>query len=263
MKSTSKASRLGPAVATGLAVLALGLLTSSPATAVTAPFLGGTWVNQADTASSYRVSQNYFRDKLYIDWFGTQTHSGLRGSFTGTLDGFGKAYNGTFHVEEGSTVVDGTGRVVISAVDFHGVPLLRFKLEPNGGSPTSLTLEILYPDLKPPPVGPKAPVKVDVNCDGSSSCSGDVAGDAGGNPDASDSGSAGASVTASHKVRVAYAAFKLGSGGSKVINLRLNKTGRNLLAKRGSLKVRIVITMNKSTGLPPRTVLGTVTFRKR
>ena len=62
-------------------------------------------------------------------------------------------------------------------------------------------------------------------------------------------------------MQVAYRAFDLSARGGKDFKVRLNQTGQNLLAKRGSLKVKIIVKFNKSAGLPTKTVLGTVTFR--
>jgi hypothetical protein len=51
-------------------------------------------------------------------------------------------------------------------------------------------------------------------------------------------------------------------GHTGKIRLSLNKKGRELLAKRGSLRVRILVILNKSSGLPHITNVGTVTFHK-
>lgn len=86
MASTAKRRSRSVAFAVVCAVSTFAILSGVPAAAPTAPFLVGTWVNQADTGSSYFVSQNYHRNDLYMSWAGAQTHSGLRGTFNGTLD---------------------------------------------------------------------------------------------------------------------------------------------------------------------------------
>ena len=56
--------------------------------------------------------------------------------------------------------------------------------------------------------------------------------------------------------------FKLKPGKSRRISVSLNKRGRRLLNKRGSLRMPVLIHMNKSSGLPTLTKAGVVTFKK-
>jgi hypothetical protein len=56
--------------------------------------------------------------------------------------------------------------------------------------------------------------------------------------------------------------FTVKGGDREKIRFYLNAAARQLLAKRGALKVRVVIIVSKGTGLPRTINEGSVVFRK-
>ena len=56
--------------------------------------------------------------------------------------------------------------------------------------------------------------------------------------------------------------FSLARGQHRKISVTLNKKGRKLLKKLGSLKVHVLIHVNASSGLPTTTQSGVVTIKK-
>jgi hypothetical protein len=242
-----KQVRLG--VALSLLAAALLVLPARAATATADVY--GLWVNQADTASDYALRPTPDLQKLHVFWSGTLTHSGLRGSFDGTINAAGDAYKGTFHVTEGSVVVDGTGTFLLSKIKQGGLPLIRVHLVSSTGTVTDFTLEIW---MQQPHAGPGGKVTFEEYCPGG--CNGQTAADYGGTAGSPDiAGAAKVTVVGSTK-------FKIKAGHATKIAIHLNKAGNKLLKKLGSFKVTIVVTLRKSGGLPKVTKLGTVTLHK-
>jgi hypothetical protein len=225
----------------------------SPARAVTAPDLYGLWVVTTDTASDYALRPSPDLRSLHVFWNGTQTHSALRGTFDGTVNATGNAYNGTFHVTEGSVAVDGTGVFALSKIKEFGLPLVHVHLVPNsGGGVSNFTLEVLF---RQPHAVPGGSVTIDESCPGPSPCNGAAAAEGSGSAISPDVARvAKATILGSVK-------FKIKPGHSKKLTIHLNKAGRKLLSKRGALKLRIVITLTRGSGRRVTNV-GTVTVHR-
>jgi hypothetical protein len=244
-------------------VLAVGLVAGGLAVpsivAATPPDLSGVWVNTADMQSDYNVVVSPDRTSMGVTWRGVRTHSGLAGSFKGTLASTGDRYNGAWTVTEAGTTVNGTGTFAISSQTTGKYPLLNVKLTSSSGGVTLFRLQIwlALPHALP---GPTPGVDVPVNCSGSSDCRGQATGDVyGSNPLAV---RLGASAHAARATRVGSVAFRVKAGHSATIVLKLNKTGRAALSKHGTLQVRITVTLTASGGLPHKTNAGTVTLHK-
>ena len=235
-----------------VALFAATLLVSA-ARAVTTPDLYGLWVVTTDTASDYALRPSPDLRSLHVFWNGTQTHSALRGTFDGTLNATGDAYNGTFHVTEGSVVVDGTGVFALSKIKEFGLPLVHVHLVPNsGGGVSNFTLEVWF---RQPHAVPGGSVTIEESCPGPSPCNGAAAGESTGSAISPDIASvAKATILGSVK-------FKIRAGHGKKLTIHLNKAGRGLLAKRGALKLQIVVTLKTASG-PRVTKVGTVTVHR-
>jgi hypothetical protein len=246
MMSVARARQLGLTIAVTAAV---ALLTLAPAQASRPYFLAGTWFNAANPASTYQLVPSSDLKTLNMTWHGIATHSGLFGVFTGALHGL-TSYQGTFRVTEGTTVVNGTGTVtadLLGTPKVPGYPPLSVRLIPDSGAETDLTLEIYIANPEVIPNTPK--VEFNFDCPGTQPCSGVTQGDYTGG--------------AASPLIVARAHFKVKAGHSRKLVLSLNKTGRNLLAKRGSIRVRVRVILKGSSVLPHATTVGTVTFHKR
>jgi hypothetical protein len=244
-------------------LLALTLLTA-PARAATPPDLSGIWLNSGDTASDYKLIASTDRQSLEVRWVGTGTHSDLRGVFNGTLNSAGTEYSGTFKVVEGSVTVNGTGTFAISSSQHDGFPFLDVTLQPdNGSAATDLVLEIWLPQPRVDP-SPKPAVDVQLNCTSPGSCVGTAfLGPLGSNLRIGTlAGASGARTAKGRGPIFGSAPFKIPAGKSKKLRVKLNKRGRALLAKRGSLKVQIAVTFTKAKGLAHNVTLGTVTLHK-
>jgi len=243
-------SRFGVAITSGL--LAASLI-GPAAPAAAPPDLGGVWVNAADTASDYNIVVSPDRMSMRVSWRGVRTHSGLVGNFTGTLASAGDKYVGTFSVKEAGVTVNGTGTFGVSAIHKGGYPLLNVILTSSTGVKTLFKLEIwlALPHAAP---GPTPGVAVPVSCDSSSDCTGYATGGlAAQNP---------FTVRLASTTTLGRVSFKVKAGHAATVVMRLNKTGRHLLNKHGSLRVTIVVTLTTAGGLPHKTNAGTVTLRK-
>jgi hypothetical protein len=243
---------------TAVVTAVAGFLAVAPAHAYRPYYLGGTWVNSADPASSYQLVPSSDLKTMNMSWHGIGAHSSLVGTFTGALHGLYR-YQGTFQVTEGSVVVNGTGTVTVDSIGKKtaGYPPLSVRLLPDSGGETDITLEIWIAN---PEVIPNAPkVEFDFNCPGTEPCGGVDQGVYTGGAMSPDLGGA----AAGKQMIVAESHFMIQAGHTRKLVLSLNKLGRKLLAKHGSLRIRIRVTVNKSFGLPHATTVGTVTFHKK
>jgi hypothetical protein len=77
------------------------------------PNVTGAWSPQSGPAWHLAASSDL--STLTASWKGAAGHESLRGSFSGTLNSEGSAYNGTMHVVEGATDVHGTMRFTINS----------------------------------------------------------------------------------------------------------------------------------------------------
>ena len=254
--------------ALGLALLAAALLVS-PARGRTVPDLSGVWINTRDNTSRFALFASADRTKLTASWHGgAGPHAGLVGSFTGTLNANGNKYTGPMQVSEaGNPPVSGTMTWTLNQlqVDFHfGYPQLDVTYQQANGVGGSFSLELW---LLPARVAPSAKpaVEFEYNCPTMGSyCEGVAYGGSTGSAMSPDlPGTGAAAARAPRSTIVGSARFRVRGGRSARLGFALNKTGRRLLATRGSLGVRVQIRMNKSSGLPRVTDLGTVTFHRR
>jgi hypothetical protein len=104
----------GTFVAVALAVALLsGGASAAPAS------LTGSWFDPhaASPAPTWHLQANPGLTTLSATWVGGRGHEGLRGSFSGTLNGAQTAYSGTLHITEGSLSVNGTMTFTIQTPD--------------------------------------------------------------------------------------------------------------------------------------------------
>lgn len=249
----------GRAVHFGLAASLALLFTVVFAARVSAatPNLSGFWVNSADTRSGYTLRESTDGSVLNAEWAGLPPHQTLRGHFKGTLNTSGDVYDGTFNVTEGSVSVSGSGTFALRSSFFASFPTIEVTLTPDNGQASTFTLKV----FSALPVMVPNGVTDEVTCPSDKPCSGyvDV-----GDPTGSQSrlNRDGAAQMAKARPRVlGKTHFSLKAGKSRRITVSLNRKGRALLKKRGSLKVQVVIHMNRSSGLPTATKVGVVTLR--
>ena len=102
------------------------------------PNLTGAWQDMSAPAprSTWHLHAGNGVQTLNGNWQGTLTHSGLHGTFQATLDASGTSYSGSFHVTEGSVVVDGTITITILSSD-----KISLTLHPSNGTSSSFNLE--------------------------------------------------------------------------------------------------------------------------
>jgi hypothetical protein len=235
-----------------LLVLAVGLAAApagaAPARAATAPDLSGEWINSTYELSAYQLHASAGGRTLTATWGANigAVQEGLVGSFTGTLNQSATAFVGPMHVDAGSIRVNGTMTVTISSQHAFGDPLLTVSYQQDNGVQGSFTLEIWLVPRKVSP-SPRLLTTFAFDCPGPQPCHGKAEAQALG---VGGSGNVGS------------VSFTIPPRGTRMIRLALGTSGRTLLAKRGSLRVRmVVVALNKSSKLPPLTNLGTVMIK--
>ncbi len=246
------------------ALLLAGPLSAPAPGASFPPDLTAAWTNTVDSLSTWELQSSADRKTLTAHWTGDvgTTHAGLVGSFTGTLNQSGTAYSGTLHVTEGTNVVNGTMTFTISSQQKLGYPLLNVSFQSDNDTGGSLTLEIylLRPKVDP---GAKEETSWSIGCPGPDPCEGTAGGTfLGSNLSIFRGGTGPVALPAAKVAVVTPVHFSIKAGHSRKITVALNKTGRMLLSKHGSLQVTLLVHTNKSSGLPPVTKVGTVTFHK-
>jgi len=232
-----------------VALLVVGVL-ASPAHAATGRNLSGEWLNSAYTLSSFQLEQSADGNTLTATWNVNigKLNEGLLGSFKGTLNASGTAFTGPMHVSVGSLSIGGTMTFTIGSEQRFGYPLLTVSFQQDDGITGTYTLEIwlLPPKLAP---GPTPGVSFEFLCPGPRPCQDGAELDSGG---------------AASKGIVGSVRFTIDPGDTRQIRLSLDDAGRQLLAKRGSLSVQLlVVSHTKSLTLPPLTKLATLTFHAR
>jgi hypothetical protein len=249
------------ALAAVLALLTTALFVPA-APAHPAPELSGVWVlSPTPDGSKYALFTSADRTTLTANWMGGPgPHAGLVGSFQGTRDASGTHYTGPLHITEGSTDVTGTMTWTVDALNlrFHE-PTLDVTYQQSNGVGGSFHLQIL---LLPGHIDPSSidTIKEQVDCPDPTPCGGRAA--------ALGAGGAAspfrpATSAAAQTVFGVLPKFTVQPGHSATIKIHLNKAGKKRLAKRGSLKVKVVITITKGTGLPHTIDGGIVTFHKK
>jgi hypothetical protein len=230
-----------------LLVLAIGLA-AAPAHAATTPDLSGEWINSTYELSAYQLHTSAGGKTLSATWGANigAVQEGLVGSFTGTLNQSGTAFVGPMHVDAGSIRVGGKMTVTISSQRAFGAPQLTVSYQQDNGVQGAFTLEIwLVPRIVSP--SSRALTTFAFDCPGPQPCHGKAEAQALG---VRGSGNVGA------------VSFTIRPRATRTITLALGTSGRALLAKRGSLRVRVqVVALNKSSNLPPLTNLGTVMIK--
>jgi hypothetical protein len=255
--SRSRAVQLGLATAV---VLLTGAVLVSSAPARSTPDLSGVWVpSPTPDGSRYALFSSADRSTLTVNWTGSPgPHGSLVGSFQGALNASGTAYTGTMYVTEGGTTVTGTMTWTIDPFKEHfGSPQLDVTYHANNGTGGSFDLQILLLPARVAP-GTQPAVQNQFDCpSGGSPCEGVDQGD----PTASEASPfLPATVAASTSLGSSH--FSVPAGTSKKIGFRLNQRARKLLAKRGTLKVKVRIVLSQGSGLPHVIKLGIVTFHK-
>ena len=244
-------------VVAGLALLTLAFLVpSSSASGVTAD-VSGVWIPYpSPDGSQYALFASADLKTLTVNWMGAPgPHGGLVGSFQGTLTA-GNTYTGAMHVTEGATVVDGTMTWVINSLDEHSsFPEIDVTYSGSNGTGGDFKLQAFLLPARVVP-GTRPAVQTQFSCPaGQTGCSATLEGF--GEPNASNA-SVATSAAAQHKTLVGALHFVVRSGSSEKIRLYLNAAGRKLLAKRGTLKVKVVIVVSKGAGLPRTISEGSV-----
>jgi hypothetical protein len=232
-----------------VALLAVGVL-ASPAHATTGQDLSGEWLNSAYTLSAFQLGQSADGKTLTATWNVNigKLNEGLLGRFKGTLNASGTAFTGPMHVSVGSLSIGGTMTFTIDSQQRFGYPLLTVSYQQDDGISGTETLEmwLLPPKLAP---SPKTGVSFEFLCPGPRACQDGAELDSGG--------------TASKGI-VDSVRFTIEPGDTRQIRLSLDETGRQLLAKRRSLSVQVlVVSHTKSLTLPPLTKLSTLTFHAK
>jgi hypothetical protein len=149
------------------------------------------------------------------------------------------------HVSVGSITANGTMSVTITSQKKLGFPVLAVNyLQDNGvGGTFTLEMWLAPPKLAP---GPTPAAAFEFHCPGPRSCH------------------AQAEARAGKTGTVGSVHFTVAPGHTRNIRLALDKTGRSLLAKRGSVAVALrLVVLGKSSALPALTELGTVRFHSR
>jgi hypothetical protein len=94
--------------------------------------VAGSWVNQADPNGGppWQLTTSNSPQTLDASWTGGAGHSGLRGTFHGSLSQSNGlyTYTGSFTISEGSSTVTGTMSVAIDNAN-----QIEIYLQPNGG----------------------------------------------------------------------------------------------------------------------------------
>jgi hypothetical protein len=102
------------------------------------PDVTGAWVNKATPTAGppWQLTTSNHGQTLDATWTGGAGHTGLHGSFHGSLTKHNgaDAYTGTFHITEASTNVDGTATFTID-----NPKQIQIDIQPNGGTPTHYT----------------------------------------------------------------------------------------------------------------------------
>src|SRR5262249_15007593 len=84
--------------------------------------LTGEWLNPADN-SAFQLKSSADGRTLTATWHGAPgPHASLVGSFTGTLNQAGDAFDGTLHITEGTNIVNGTMTMAYGSLGRFGRP---------------------------------------------------------------------------------------------------------------------------------------------
>ena len=247
----------------GLALL-VAVVPASQVRATT-PNLSGFWV-VAGSPGGYTLRESKDSSVLDAGWAGVPPHQALQGHFQGTLDTAGDAYVGTFNVTEGAVAVSGNATFALESHFFANFPSIDVTLTPTSVSPggfggtSTFTLDIF---AATPQILVPDGVTDEVTCPSTKPCDGvvNMGVSSGGALSVRRPATARASAAAKNAI-LGKTSFKIAPDHSRRITVSLNKQGRALLHKRGSLKVQLVIHMNASSGLPTVTKAGVVTIQK-
>lgn len=254
-------------------MLAAGVF-SSPARAQVPNYLSGEWANQASlSAPAWTLVQGSDQSTLMVSWHGGPgPHASLLGTADLALVEAGSAwtYTGPFTVTEAGNTV--TGRMNVSPVvgaTSGGRLVLDIHLGADNGAVSDIKFEQL--SGPPEPSGLKGfffeffcPALLSF-CRGKATFYGQAA-SAGSLGPSGGTGRPESSAPTARRARtkrvLGSKSFSVAGGRTAKISVALNKAARKRLAKAGKLTGSVQITVKPSSGLPPVTTLGTVTFRK-
>ncbi len=248
-------------VAAVATLLAAGLL-SATAGAATPPDLTGAWINPASPAApAWELKTSPGLGELTASYTGAPgPHEHLVGRFSGALNAEGAAYVGTDQVSELGNNVNAAMTITI---DSPGALTVSYQ-SPSGISTLSLTEMIGQPDAFQ--VRYMSNLSFGFSCLSMTACTGEAT--------AVEETPQQTGTVHAHGVGIARRRSKnvvLGSvhlsvqpGHAAKISLSLSKSGRKLVAKSksGSVQALVQVSLNRSSGLPPLTTVGTVTFHR-
>lgn len=242
-------------------LLAIGVL-SSTARAATPSDLTGSWINPASpSAPAWELQASAGLRELTASYTGAPgPHEHLVGRFSGALTPEGTAYVGTDQVSELGNNVSAAMTLTIDSPD----SLTVTYQSPNGLS--TFKLNKMIGALDAFQIGYASNLRFEFDCVSTTACMGEA--------------TAVQETAKAHGQRRALGldtarrrgkSAILGSvrlsvqpGHAAKISLSLSKSGRKLVArsKSGSVKALVQVSLNRSSGLPRLTNVGTVTFHK-
>jgi hypothetical protein len=253
-------ARLGGKAAAAV-LLAVGLL-SSTAHAATPPDLSGSWINPASpSAPAWELQTSPGLGTLTASYAGAPgPHEHLVGRFSGAINPEGTAYVGTDQVSELGNNVSAPMTLAIVTPGF----LTITYQSPNGTATFSLTRMIGAPDAFQ--IGYMSNLSFDFECVSTTACIGEATAVEETPQHAGNVHAHGVAIARRRSKNVILGSVRLSvqPGHTAKISLSLSKGGRRLVAKSktGSVQALVRVSLNRSSGLPPLTTVGTVTFHK-
>ena len=241
-------------------LLAVGLL-SSDARAATPPDLTGAWVvSTSPSAPAWELEATPGLGTLFASYTGAPgPHEHLVGRFSGALNPEGTAYVGTDQVSELGNNVSAAMTFTIESSD----SLMVAYQSPSGTSTLHLNKMIGSPDAVQ--IGYMSSLLFDFSCVSVTACTGEATAV----EETSNHGNGRAQSVAGarrsgKKVILGSVRLSVQPGHARRVSLSLSKKGRKLVAraKSGSVQALVQVALNRSSGLPRLTTVGTVTFHR-
>jgi hypothetical protein len=249
------------ATAAAATLLAVGLL-SSAARAATPPDLTGAWVvSTSPSAPAWELQASAGLGTLFATYTGAPgPHEHLVGRFSGALNPEGTAYIGTDQVSE---LGNNVRAAMTFRIDSPGSLTVAYQ-SPSGVSTLNLNKMIGSPDAVQ--IGYLSPLLFDFSCVSVTACTGEATA-VEETPNHAGNGRAQSVAGArrsSKKVILGSVRLSVQRGHARRVSLSLSKKGRKLVArsKSGSVQALVQVALDRSSGLPRLTTVGTVTFHR-
>lgn len=222
----------------------------------TVPDLSGVWLT-SDHSSRWTLFSSADRTRLTAQWQGAPDPQGLSsGSFVGQLNAAHSGYDGS--IGEPPCQIGPMSMNMDSTSEQFGYPDLHVHYsETVRGHYGSFTIYMWLLPMRVHP-GKKPAIEDEVGCPARGYCEGMDVGEPLGSTSSPD-----VAATARHIKVYGSARFRIPPGKQRSVRFTLNKAALKLLSKRGSLRVKVAIIMNKATGLPHATTVGIVTLHKK